>query len=244
MGLPRFSAYSKRGMEARTSFVAWITKFIKIRNRPAEAAPCLPLAWIPPTAASTSGHFVLRHHSRVPLTRKRRPQPSAASRDEAAIAFAESVRLTPSCCERARSTQSLHATRTHGSDGCQKGARKKSTFTPSNTKSSIADSETVIVKGKATLWFKTNPPRDTTIEVLDQGRVPILASIEQMRSALLCLSKPDKCPACEGTSLISASPVVTNTPAQSHPQEALDRIPRLRTSSKILATKIEGKTWF
>ncbi|OLP84291.1 hypothetical protein AK812_SmicGene34859 [Symbiodinium microadriaticum] len=56
------------------------------------------------------------------------------------------------------------------------------TFSPSNTKFSFADSETALIKENVTLWFKATPPRDTTVEVLDQGRVPILFSIEHMRN--------------------------------------------------------------
>ena len=53
------------------------------------------------------------------------------------------------------------------------------TFSPSTTKFSFADSETARIKEKVTLRSKTTPPRDTTIEVLHQGRVPILFSMSR-----------------------------------------------------------------
>ena len=61
------------------------------------------------------------------------------------------------------------------------------TFEPSNTKFSFADSETALIKERVTLWFNTTPRRYTTIEVLDQGKVPILFSIEQMRNLRMTL---------------------------------------------------------
>ena len=50
-------------------------------------------------------------------------------------------------------------------------------FSPSNTKFSFADSETALIKERVTL----------SIEVLDQGKVPILFSIEQMRNLHMTL---------------------------------------------------------
>ena len=58
----------------------------------------------------------------------------------------------------------------------------KFTFSPSGTKFSFANSQSARITEKVTLWFDTTPPANTTIEVLDEGRVPILFSIQQMRN--------------------------------------------------------------
>ena len=61
------------------------------------------------------------------------------------------------------------------------------TFSPSNTKFSFPDSETALIKGRVTLRFNTTPPRDTTIEVLDQARGPILEHMRNLRLTLECM---------------------------------------------------------
>ena len=63
------------------------------------------------------------------------------------------------------------------------------TFSPSNTKFSFPDSETALIKEQVTLWFISMPPRDTMVEVLDQGGVPILFSIVQMRNLRMTLER-------------------------------------------------------
>ena len=49
------------------------------------------------------------------------------------------------------------------------------TYAPSGTKFSFANSQSARITEKVTLWFDTKPPANTTIEVLDEGRVPILS---------------------------------------------------------------------
>ena len=61
------------------------------------------------------------------------------------------------------------------------------TFSPSGTKFSFANSQSARITEKVTLWFDTQPPANTTIEVLDEGRVPILFSIQQMRNLRMTL---------------------------------------------------------
>ena len=89
------------------------------------------------------------------------------------------------------------------------------TFPPSNTKFSFADSETALIKENVTLWFKATPPRDTTVEVLDQGRVPILFSIEHMRNLRMTLecSPTADLASCESFGLYKL-PLPVSTPCQ------------------------------
>ena len=61
------------------------------------------------------------------------------------------------------------------------------TYAPSGAKFSFANSQSARVTEKVTLWFDTKPPANTTIEVLDEGRVPILFSIQQMRNLRMTL---------------------------------------------------------
>ena len=60
-------------------------------------------------------------------------------------------------------------------------------FFPSGTKFSFASSQSARITEKVTLWFDTQPPANTTIAVLDEGRVPILFSIQQMRNLRMTL---------------------------------------------------------
>ena len=61
------------------------------------------------------------------------------------------------------------------------------TYSPSGTKFSFANSQSARITEKVTLWFDTSPPANTTIEVLDEGKVPILFSIQQMRNLRMSL---------------------------------------------------------
>ena len=61
------------------------------------------------------------------------------------------------------------------------------TFFPSGTKFSFASSQSALITERVTLWFDTQPPANTTIEVLDEGSVPILFSIQQMRNLRMTL---------------------------------------------------------
>ena len=61
------------------------------------------------------------------------------------------------------------------------------TYSPSGTKFSLANSQSARITEKVTLWFDTTPPANTTIEVSDEGKVPILFSIQQMRNLRMSL---------------------------------------------------------
>ena len=61
------------------------------------------------------------------------------------------------------------------------------TYSPSGTKFSFANSQSARITEKVTLWFDTSPPANTTIEVLDEGKVPSLFSIQQMRNLRMSL---------------------------------------------------------
>jgi hypothetical protein len=67
-------------------------------------------------------------------------------------------------------------------------------FLPSNANFSFANSETGHCKEKLRIWFKTAPASWTDIDILEQGNVPILMSLGQMRNMKFELKlSPDAC---------------------------------------------------
>ena len=64
----------------------------------------------------------------------------------------------------------------------KKSCRSKFTFSyaPCGTKFCFASWQSARVTEKVFLWFDTEPPANITIEILDEGRAPILFSIQQM----------------------------------------------------------------
>ena len=77
------------------------------------------------------------------------------------------------------------------------------TYAPSGANLSFANSQSARITEKVTLWFDTQPPANTTIEVLDKGRVPILFSIQQMRNLRMTLEHTPTadCATCEAFGL-------------------------------------------
>ena len=55
-------------------------------------------------------------------------------------------------------------------------------FVPTSTKFSFANSQTADVWEKMIIHFPTDPPCKTEIDILEQGNVPILISVQQMRN--------------------------------------------------------------
>ena len=53
---------------------------------------------------------------------------------------------------------------------------------PSSSKFSFAKSETTTVHQALKIWFPTKPPMSTLVDIVEQGRVPILFSFQQMKN--------------------------------------------------------------
>ena len=51
---------------------------------------------------------------------------------------------------------------------------------PSTSRFSLANSETTSVHQAYKNWFQTQPPMFTIVDIVEQGRVPILFSLQQM----------------------------------------------------------------
>ena len=52
---------------------------------------------------------------------------------------------------------------------------------PSTSRCSFANSETAYVHQALKIWFPTKPPMFTIVDIVEQGRVPILCSLKQMK---------------------------------------------------------------
>ena len=64
---------------------------------------------------------------------------------------------------------------------------------PSTSKFSLAKSETTSAHQALTIWFPTKPPMFTIVDIVEQGRVPILFSLQQMQTLNITLDmRPDK----------------------------------------------------
>jgi hypothetical protein len=55
-------------------------------------------------------------------------------------------------------------------------------FLPSTSHFSFANSQTSRCWEKLRIWFKTEPPCCTDFEILEEGNVPLLLSLVQMRN--------------------------------------------------------------
>jgi hypothetical protein len=53
---------------------------------------------------------------------------------------------------------------------------------PSQVTFSFANSETTQVKEKCRVWFPTTPPCSTDFDIIEQGKIPMLMSLSQMRN--------------------------------------------------------------
>ena len=54
-------------------------------------------------------------------------------------------------------------------------------FMPSTSTASFANSETTTVHQTLNIWFLTTPPMCTIVDIVEQGRVPILFSLQQTK---------------------------------------------------------------
>ena len=62
-------------------------------------------------------------------------------------------------------------------------------YISAETKFTFANGETARVNGTLHLRYHTTPPRSTNIDVLEQGTVPILLSISQMRNLYMTIER-------------------------------------------------------
>ena len=63
----------------------------------------------------------------------------------------------------------------------------------SASKFSFANSETTTVRQAFRVWFPTKPPMFTVVDIVEQGRVPILFSLQQKRNLRMQLDmRPDR----------------------------------------------------
>ena len=56
------------------------------------------------------------------------------------------------------------------------------TIIPSTSMFACANSETTSVHQALKIWFPTEPPMFTIVDIVEQGRVPILCSLQQMKN--------------------------------------------------------------
>ena len=64
---------------------------------------------------------------------------------------------------------------------------------PSTSKFSFANSETTTVHQALRVWLPTKPPMFTVVDIVEQGRVPILFSLQQMKNLRMQLDmRPDR----------------------------------------------------
>ena len=77
----------------------------------------------------------------------------------------------------------IRAATAHGLDYALISSRSKFTF---------ANSETTSVHQALNIWFPTQPPMCTVVDIVEQGRVPILFSLQQMKNLNMKLDmRPD-----------------------------------------------------
>ena len=66
-------------------------------------------------------------------------------------------------------------------------------YIPAETKFTFANRETAKVNWTLRLKYHTTPPCSTNIDILEQGTVPILLSIGQMRSLCMTIEHTPQC---------------------------------------------------
>ena len=66
-------------------------------------------------------------------------------------------------------------------------------YIPAETKFTFANGETAKVNWTLHLRYHTTPPRSTNIDILEQGTVPILLSIGQMRNLYMTMEHTPQC---------------------------------------------------
>ena len=104
---------------------------------------------------------------------------------------------------------------------------------PSSSKFSFANSETTTVHQALKVWFPTKPPMFTLVDNVEQGRVPILFSLQQIKNARMRLDmRPDRVLiSCEALGLHG----VQATQASSF-HIVIDLVAIRRAPSRILST--------
>ena len=79
-------------------------------------------------------------------------------------------------------------------DACRtRGTNMKFEFVPCQTKFSFANSRTARVYERLIIHFDTKPPCKTEIDILEEGTVPILLSIQQMRQLYMTFEHTPEC---------------------------------------------------
>ena len=71
--------------------------------------------------------------------------------------------------------------------------RMKYEYIPCNTRFTFANGQTSKVDWTLRLFFNTSPPMVTNIDILEQGQVPILLSIDQMRNLHMTTEHTPQC---------------------------------------------------
>ena len=74
-----------------------------------------------------------------------------------------------------------------------RGSNMKFEFVPCKTKFSFANSRTSNVWERLIIHFDTQPPCKTEIDILEEGTVPILLSIQQMRHLYMTFEHTPEC---------------------------------------------------
>ena len=105
---------------------------------------------------------------------------------------------------------------------------------PSSSKFSSANSETTTVHQALKVWFLTRPPMFMLVDIVEQGRVPILFSLHQMKTLSMQLDVRSDCVliSCEALGLHGVQ--ATQQASSSHiviDLAAIRRIPSRRLST-------------
>ena len=83
---------------------------------------------------------------------------------------------------------------------------------PSFAKFSFANGEKAVVQQMIRIWFSTNPPSHTDVDILEQGKVPILLSLGQMRNLRFTLEiAPDVVYLSSPVLKVNKQPVMVST---------------------------------
>ena len=106
---------------------------------------------------------------------------------------------------------------------------------PSPSKFSFASSETTTVHQALKVWFPTKPPMSTLVDIVEQGRVPILFSLQQMKNLKMQLDiRPDQVLiSCEALGLHCVQAIQASSSHIVIDLAAIRRIP-----SRILSTRV------
>ena len=121
-------------------------------------------------------------------------------------------------------TKLMKAAHVHGLD-CE--------IVPSSSKSSFANSETTTVHQALKVWFPTKPPMFTLVDIVEQGRVPILFSLQQMKNLSIQLDmRPDRVLiSCEALGLHSVQATQASSSHFVIDLAAIRKIPARRLST-------------